>query len=115
MKKTLLLLLTFTALLSIWQALGASIPEVNCGGLPCPSNETNLYKVLWGVIAVGIKYVAVIAVLAVMVGGIMYLVSSGEEEKTKRAKSIIIWALVGTFLSVSAWALVSIVNNFKIF
>jgi hypothetical protein len=35
----------------------------------------------------------VIAVIAVMYGGIMYLLSSGEEEKTKKAKNIIIWAL----------------------
>ena len=42
-----------------------------------------------------IQYVAVIAVIAVMIGGIMYLLSSGEEEKTQKAKNIIIWALVG--------------------
>jgi hypothetical protein len=45
----------------------------------------------------------------------MYLLSNGQEEKTKQAKNIIIWALVGTFISVAAWSLISIVNNFRLF
>lgn len=61
-----------------------------------------------------IKYVAVIAVIAVMIGGIMYLLSSGEEEKTKKAKNIIIWALVGVLVSVLAWSVINILNNFRL-
>lgn len=45
----------------------------------------------------------------------MYLISSGDEEKTKKAKNVIIWALIGVFLSVGAMALINIVNNFRIF
>ena len=108
------ILFTF-ALCFIFVAAGsAAVPDINCWWLPCPGTENNLYWVIGKVIASGIRYVAVIAVLAVMVWGIMYMLSSGQEEKTKQAKNIIIWSLVGTFLSVSAWGIISIVNNFFI-
>lgn len=90
------------ALLSYFSVASAAVPDINCGGLPCPTSESNLYNVIGNVIATGIKYVAVVAVVAVMIGGIMYILSGGQEEKTKQAKNIIIWALVGTFLSVAA-------------
>lgn len=92
----------------------AAVPDIQCGWLPCP-DKTGVFNVIGNLIATGIKYVAVIAVLAVMYGWIRYLISSGDEEKTKKAKSIIIWSLVGVFVSVLAWTLVNIVNNFILF
>jgi hypothetical protein len=58
-----------------------------------------------------IKYVAVVAVLSVMISGVLYLVSGWEEEKVKKAKTWIIWSLVWVFLSVSAWGLINLLNN----
>lgn len=95
-------------------ALAAGVPDINCGALPCPE-KTETFSIIWTLIATWIKYVAVLAVLAVMVWGIMYLISSGQEEKTKKAKSVIIWALVWVFISVMAWSLINIINNFIIF
>ena len=94
----------------------AANPVEDCGGHPLcgPSGNGGVFSVIGDTIATGIQYVAVIAVIAVMIGGIMYILSSWDEEKTKKAKNIIIWALVGVFLSVSAMALVNIVNNFRI-
>lgn len=95
-----------------------AVPDIECSGLPgCDgwvSSETNIYGIIWSIIALLIKYVAVFAVLAVMYGGILYLISSGDEEKTKKARTVIIWALVGTFLSVSAWTLINILNRIVI-
>ena len=73
--------------------LFAAPPKINCGALPgCNDDarisENSVYGIIGGVIAAMIKYVAVIAVIAVMIGGIMYLLSSGEEEKTKDDKKI---------------------------
>jgi hypothetical protein len=61
-----------------------------------------------------IKYTAVLAVLALMVSGIMYLISGGEEEKVNNAKKWIIWSLVGVFFSVSAWMIIGLINNFTL-
>ncbi len=105
------------ALLLWLQQSFAGVPDIQCGGLPCPdkTGDNGVFWIIGKLIATGIKYVAVIAVLAVMYGGIMYLISSGEEEKTKKAKSVIIWALLGVFVSVLAWSLINIVNNFILF
>jgi hypothetical protein len=56
----------------------------------------------------------VVAVIAVMISGVMYILSSGEEEKTKRAKDWIMWSLIGVFLSVMAWWIISALNNIDI-
>ncbi len=101
-------------------SMSFAAPEINCGNLPgCGDQEISgewagVYTFIANVIATMIQYIAVIAVLAIMIGGIMYLISSGEEEKTKRAKNIIVWALVGVFLSIIAWTLIAILNNFMV-
>lgn len=99
-------------------SFGFAAPDVECGGLPGCSDAgvsgAGVYGILWNIIALMIKYVAVIAVIAVMIGWIMYLISSWDEEKTKKAKNVIIWALVGVFISVAAWSIINILNNFRI-
>lgn len=96
----------------------AAAPEIACWWLPgcsdTASNEDSIYGVLWNIISLMIQYIAVLAVLAVMLWGIMYLISSWDEEKTKRAKNVIIWALAWVFLSVAAWSIIWILNNFRV-
>ena len=92
-------------------------PEINCEWLPLCNIDNNENAVLWTwtyIVSEMIKYVAVIAVLSVMLSWIMYLLSWWEEEKVKKAKSWIIWSLVGVFLSVSAWAIIKTVNEITI-
>ncbi|MCH2188502.1 pilin [Candidatus Gracilibacteria bacterium] len=101
-------------------------PKVNCFGLPgCvdgdidnpsdPNIQDNVAAVFTGnLISDLIQYVAVIAVIALMGSGIMYLLSSGEEEQTNRAKKWIIWSLVGVILSISAYGIVGLLNTFQI-
>jgi len=65
-------------------------------------------------ISILIQYVAVLAVISVMLGGIFYMISWWEEEKMKKAKSWIIWSLVGVFASVSAWFIINLINEIQI-
>jgi hypothetical protein len=116
MKTFKYVLVTILAYAALFQ-LGFAAPDVECWGLPGCSSAAVwswIYDILGNIITLLIKYVAVIAVIAVMFGGIMYLISSGDEEKTKKAKNIIIWALVWVFTSVAAWSLINIINNFRI-
>lgn len=103
--------------LAVWSAFAA--PEIHCGNLPGCSDdgsvsEAQTFGIIGSAIETGIQYTAVLAVLAVMIGGILYLISSWDEEKTKRAKNIVIWALVGVFISMSAYSLIALINNFRI-
>jgi len=109
-----------------WETSKSILPKVNCYWLPgCvdkniekptpPSRTQNLgMDVITNVIWTSIQYVAVFAVLALIWSGIMYLVSWGEEEKVKKAKSWITWSLVWVLLSTTAWWIINMINHLKI-
>ena len=117
--KLLLILLLLSYFIFSFE-LFASAPDVNCKWLPwCGSSNADISKnisiskvsnLIWE----SIKYVAVIAVMSLMVSWVMYLVSWWDEEKTKKAKTAIIWSLVWVFLSISAWPIINLINKINI-
>jgi hypothetical protein len=128
-KNLTLVLITFFSIFSFWinnTFWATQAPAVNCYWLPgCydkyketpskPSVEKNLWiqkvsNLIWNLI----QYVAVFAVIALILSGLMYLISWWEEEKVKKAKSWIIWSLVWVILSVSAWWIINVLNNIVI-
>lgn len=103
----------------------ASSPEVVCNWLPwCESEITwdtqislkdwDFFSFLWNIISEWIKYVAVLAVISLIISWIMYLISMWEDEKVNKAKKMITWSLVWVLLSTSAWAIINMLNNFRI-
>ncbi|MCP4523798.1 MAG: hypothetical protein GY828_06305 [Candidatus Gracilibacteria bacterium] len=106
----------------VYEVIASDAPEIHCIGIPgCEkgdighkvSDENNSAAIfLVTVISTVMKYVSVVAVLALMMSGILYMFSSGEEEKTEKAKKWITWSLIGVIVSMSSWLLVSFVNNF---
>lgn len=111
---SVLLYMTF-----IW-TLTANGSDIVCEWLPgCGTADstwegTQALGFLWGFIAEAIQYLAVIAVITVILSGIMYMLSGGDEEKTKTAKSWIIYSLVGVVLSISAWGIINLLNNITV-
>lgn len=96
-----------------------NMPDINWTWLPWFDNEARAWenaslKWIWNLIWELIKYVSVVAVLSVMISWVMYMVSWGEEEKVKKAKSWIIWSLVWVFLSISAWWIINMLNNISL-
>ncbi len=61
-----------------------------------------------------IKFVAVVAVIALMISWFILIISWWEEEKFKKAKSWFIWSLAWVLVSLSAWFLISFLNNLSI-
>lgn len=128
MKKILLIVTLFFSLfginnISYWSS---STPWVNCAWLPwCPS-DSNVASDSWSsgkniwlnfivnVTTEFIKFIAVVAVFALIFSGVLYLISMWEEEKVNKAKNWIIYSLVWVFLSVSAWWIISLLNNIRI-
>ena len=66
------------------------------------------------IIKEAIKYVGLIAIVAISWGGIQFLTSMGNDEKVKHAKQTIIYSLVGVVLSVLAYTIIDIVNSLKV-
>lgn len=53
--------------------------------------------------------VGIISVIMIMIAGLQYITSTGDPQKTKKAKDTIIYALIGLVISVSAWVIVGFV------
>ena len=128
MYKKLLIIKTIilSYLFSLNMFVFAAPPKVNCFWLPgCVDNTVENPSAVWENSNIGIElinslvwqiiqFVAVIAVISLILSGIMYLLSWWEEEKTKKAKSWIIWSLTWVILSISAWWIIKILNTFTI-
>jgi len=112
----------------IYPSAFAQAPVVNCWGLPwCedewvtmnPSNpwvsDNKWLEVISNLIWETIQFVAVVAVIALIISWIMYLLSWWDDEKVKKAKNWIIWSLVWVILSVSAWSIINMLNNLYIY
>ncbi len=82
---------------------------INCEWLPwCDSDNLEIVEIVGSnIIAEMIQYVSVLAVIALMASGIMYMFSDWDEEKTKKAKSWILWSLTSVVLSISSYYIVT--------
>ena len=116
MKKLIYIITFFVTVLNQKVFAQGTLPEINCEGLPgCDIQGTDVIeKVSANIIAQLIQYVAVFAVIALMISGVMYMLSSGDEEKTKKARTWIIWSVVAVLLSISAYYIVNTLNEFNI-
>lgn len=105
----------------------ANWPNVVCNWLPWCSEDwdpswiasdniskKDFFSFIWNMISESIKYVAVIAVISLIISWMMYITSWWEDEKIKKAKKWITWSLVWVIISTSAWAIINLANSFKI-
>ncbi|NDK19440.1 hypothetical protein GW819_01225 [Candidatus Gracilibacteria bacterium] len=90
-----------------------SLPVPDKMGLPFESSSDATMPIV-KIIKEAIKYVGLLAILALSWGGIQFLTSIGNDEKAKHAKHTIIYALVGVLLSVVAYTIVDIVNSLRL-
>ena len=90
------------------------LPQPDELGLPFEGANKEATTSIVTIIKETIKYVGLLAILAISWGGIQFLTSIGNEEKVKHAKQTVIYALVGVILSVLAYAIIDIVNSLKI-
>lgn len=90
-------------------------PDIECSWLPgCDRDSDEILFFVWDIVAELIKYVAVVAVIALIAAGFMYIFSAWEDEKTKKARKWIIWSLIAVFISISWYFLINIINDAKI-
>ncbi len=70
---------------------------------------TSLSDVIKNITNVLLWIVGVVAVIVLIIGGLMYITSAGDTEKTKRAKDAILYAVVGIVIAALAYAIVNFV------
>ena len=71
----------------------------------------NPIKFLFVIIKEVTKYVAILAIIATMIGWLMFLFSAWSDEKVKKAKNVIIYSIIWVLVSIASFTLVDIINN----
>lgn len=61
------------------------------------------------IINIALGFLAIIAVIIVLVGGFKYMLSGGSEDKTSEARKLIVSGIIGLAIILSAWAITSFV------
>ena len=90
-------------------------PTIVCEWLPwCSDSSWGTLEFIWLLVAELIKYVAVVAVFALIAAGFMYIFSAWEDEKTKTARKWIMWSIIAVFISISWYYLINLINNANI-
>ena len=71
-----------------------------------------------GILSVGktianilIAVVAIVAVIFIVIGGLQYVVSGGDEERVKKARDQLIYGIVGLVVALLAFGVVSLANS----
>ena len=72
----------------------------------------NLKDVIIFLLRAFIILVAVLALAALVLGGAMYIIALGDEQKTTRAKKIILYAIIGLLVIGAAGLMTNVVVNF---
>lgn len=71
----------------------------------------SLPKILLAVFEILLRVAGILAVVFVVVGGFQYLITTGEPDKAKGARTTIINALVGLVIAMLATAVVNLIGN----
>ena len=74
-----------------------------CGG----TNGDGLFAVIKNIIQVLLIAGGVIAVIVIIVGGLRYMTSNGEQAQVKSAKDTILYAVIGLVVTMVAYAIVT--------
>jgi hypothetical protein len=79
-----------------------------------PTNSGSITTAIAGSILKFIPYVLALAVLSLIGAGIYYLISWGNEEKVKTAKSTLLYTIIGVIITTSAYTIANIVNSLSV-
>lgn len=81
---------------------------INCTGTDTPTDLRNYF---WAGVQVVLSFVSIIAAAALVYYGILYIISRGEEDKARQAKTGIVYALIGLLVvGIAAWLVNAIIN-----
>ncbi|HOU75801.1 MAG TPA: pilin [Candidatus Dojkabacteria bacterium] len=83
-------------------------PWMNCSDT---TDAASLDEVIRRFLNVASAVAALIAVVILIYGGIQYMISSGDSNKTEKAQNTIIYAIVGLVITAIAWLVIGFILN----
>lgn len=120
-KKIALLLIVLFKLLSPKNIILAAVAPIDgsqcsdwgiyCTGTGAVTEAFSIQRYLWAGILVVFSFLSIVAAAALVYYGILYIISRGEEDKARQAKTGIVSALMGLLIAgLAAWIVNSIIN-----
>lgn len=92
-----------------WYAYLGGVADGNGHCVPTLSGLSDIWLIAAAVIEILLRVAALAAVGFVVYGGIQYVVSQGEPEKTGKARSTITSALIGLILAIMAAVIIQFI------
>ena len=74
-------------------------------------SQTNLMTISMNVIKFVLLFLGVISIIMIVVGGLMWMTSGGSEEKAKKARGILVNAIIGLFIVLAAYVITQWIIN----
>lgn len=75
----------------------------------CKNKDNDLNTTIKDVINLMLYGVGIISVVAIIIGGIYYTMSTGDQGKIQNAKNTILYAVIGLIVAIMAFAIVNFV------
>ncbi len=75
------------------------------------TTATNVLTKVQDILDIVIPIVITLALIYFLWGVASYIMSSGDEEKRKEARNVMIWGIIALFVMVSVWGLVRFIGN----
>ncbi len=96
-------------------ALAISKTQCDAWGIYCKGSGSldlaGIIGYIWGALNVVFAMLATVATAALIYYGIIYIISQGEEDETRRAKKGIVYAILGIMIvGLAAWIVNAVLN-----
>ena len=75
------------------------------------SGETQVNGIIKTIVEVLLTAVGAISIIMIVIGGIMFALSSGDAQKAAKARNTVLYAVIGLIVSIFASAIVNFVFN----
>lgn len=76
-----------------------------------PNSTGNLSTAVAHFTSLGLTLLGALSVIFVVVGGLQYVLSAGNAQKTKQARETILYAVVGIVIAAGAFAIVTFISG----
>ncbi len=94
-------------------ALALAAGDYGIGPNQGVQGANNVSEVIAKIVKLLLSFVGGLSVLIIVIAGILYITSGGDEGRTESAKKWIIYAIVGLIVSLLAWVIVNTVIKEK--
>ncbi len=87
--------------------------DCETAGLGCESNDDvyTLATVIGNILNTSLILVSIAAIIVIIIGGVYYIMSMGDSQKTAKAKNTILYAVIGLIVAALALVIILFVVN----